>query len=426
MIKTLFLLLAQVLFIAAQPLPQLLKDLEEQNPDVLAARLEQRKAAEQADGAAGLLWPSLSFNAGYNHVSDLARIDFPALPGVSPRTVSLGQRDNYAFSLNARYLLFNGFGTRALIDAAKTRSAISGVELKARRKKAALTTIALYRQIQGARLNLHVMRATRERRQLQLEKVKSLLESGFVRPVDTLAVRLSVLDAGQQILSEQSRLFRLQQKLNNLFGRQVNVEDFKESSALQSPELNLGGVEQLQTLELNGKLIDFQTRQKRSSFYPRVALVAAYNYGNPGVDIINSNWMDYYTLGINLSWSLWEGRRHSHDVRAMDYSRRQLELQKNNLTRRWRSDFLETREEIKVLRKALRLAGKRVELARRKWRILSAQLEEGTAQSKEVDDASLQLTQAELALNAQKIALRGKQNELEYLSGKPISEWSVQ
>ncbi len=423
--KTVLLLFINIFFLFAQPLPQLLQKLEQQNPEVLAARWEKRMAEEQAGSVRGVLWPSLSLNAGYNHVSELARIDLPALPGVTPRTISLGQKDNYAISLNARYLLFNGFGTQAMIDAAQTRSALSTIQLKATQKQMALKTIVLYRQIQGLRLNVKVLESDRDRRQLQLDRVKSLLDNGFVRPVDTLAVRMGLLDARQKIMDVQSRLFALHQQLNDLFGETVDVRPFEEHP-VSVPTLDLMRVEQIQSLGLREQLIQFQTRQKRSGFFPRVALTASYNYGNPGVDIINSNWMDYYVLGVNLSWSLWEGRRQSHDLQAMDFARRQIEVQKTAAENRWRSRYRQTSEEIKVLRDALQLAEKRVQLARRKWEILSAQLREGNARSKEVDDASLQITQAELTVNARKIALQSKQNELEYLSGKPLSEWSVQ
>ncbi len=425
MMKTVILLFFNAFFLFAQPLPLLLQKLEQQNPEVLAARWEKRMAEEQAGSVRGLLWPSLTFNAGYNHVSELARIDLPGLPGISPRTISLGQKDNYSLNLTAQYLLFNGFATRALVDAAQIKSDISTTQLKATQKQMALKTIALYRQIQGLRLNVKVLESDRKRRRLQLDKVKSLLANGFVRPVDTLAVRMGLLDVGQKILDVKSRLFTLRQELNDLFGETVEVGEFVEGRA-PLPQLNLMQVEQIQSLGLKEQLMGFQSRQKRSGFYPRVALTASYNYGNPGVDIINSNWMDYYILGVNLSWNLWEGRRQSHDLQAMDYARRQIEVKKAAAENRWRSRYRQTAEEIKVLRDALRLAEKRVQLARRKWEILSAQLQEGNAASKEVDDASLQITQAELTVNARKIALQSKQNELEYLSGKPLSEWSVQ
>jgi outer membrane protein TolC len=70
------------------------------------------------------------------------------------------------------------------------------------------------------------------------------------------------------------------------------------------------------------------------------------------------------------------------------------------------------------LKRALRLA-------RRKMNIIKSQYEQGMSSATDFNTANLDLTEARLNVQRWRLRLALKLNELEFISGKPISAWSI-
>ncbi len=88
-------------------------------------------------------------------------------------------------------------------------------------------------------------------------------------------------------------------------------------------------------------------------------------------------------------------------------------------------DFDRILKEYELLRKKGHLLQKVKETAERKLQVVKKRYEQKTVSVNDFKNAELELTEAELNCSRLLLQLALKRNEIEYKSGKPISEWSL-
>ena len=57
----------------------------------------------------------------------------------------------------------------------------------------------------------------------------------------------------------------------------------------------------------------------RSSYFPQVSLAASYHYARPGVNYFSDEWMDYYSIGVELQWEIWNRGCGGNESRMQDH-----------------------------------------------------------------------------------------------------------
>ena len=78
-------------------------------------------------------------------------------------------------------------------------------------------------------------------------------------------------------------------------------------------------------------------RASRGTLLPSLSGNAAWHYAKPGVDVIANDWMDYYTLGLTASWTLWDWQSRAQRVASLRATTRALESRREVVTRRARN-----------------------------------------------------------------------------------------
>ncbi|MGD9898356.1 MAG: TolC family protein [Calditrichaceae bacterium] len=396
------------------------------NPTLKAADEEVKSAELAKISVFRKTLPSVDFNAGYRHVTDVAEISLPGSVIMPASKIGLATYDSYETGLTASYVVFSGYAQQAAVEISDQQYRLAENNKEKSTKDIAFETVTVYRQVQAQKLNIALLEAAAERTQLQLNQIKSLVRNGMALPVDTLTLALAKLSYDQKIISAMASMGTAMQRLEILTGEPV-IPDEKHQNNLVSDyaELEISRIETYKALEMQEQLLESDIKRTRSAYYPSVAVEAAVKYGNPGVDVIKKDWMTYGVWGAGVSWNLWSWGADRKAVESREAGIVRLDHQKKALADQIQTRFDMAVRELGAVKEQLKVSETALALARQKMKIIQSQSAQGMASATDFNDANLELTQAELSCATQMITLDMKINEIDYLSGQPINEWRL-
>jgi len=412
----------------AQTLPEVVRQALHNNPDVRTKKSLVRQAELQACAAFRQTLPVVDFNASYRHITKIPRLDF-SKKGISiPVTpINLGTFDTYETGISASYVLFNGFAGSEQVKIKKIQQNMANVQLRLTQKQVALQTIAAYRKVQSLLLQMESYRAARLRSEAQLNRMKSLAGQGMALAVDTLSLSLSRLNFLQKIIAAKSSAETAKQELQNIVGQPIVVAAFRDFNFkdIKLPQLHLRRDETIKRIRLQETIRKNLISIKKSAYFPSILLHASYKYGRPGADMINDKWMSYGLWGVSLNWNLFSWNADKLQSQAAESDLFQIVLLKEKATNRLQLRYQKNRREFKSLREQLKVIKQALALAQQKMNIINLRYTQGLASATDYTTANMELTQAEIKEKRHLLRMALKLNELEFVSGKPVNQWSI-
>ncbi|HES58851.1 MAG TPA: hypothetical protein ENO18_00340, partial [Caldithrix sp.] len=237
----------------------------------------------------------------------------------------------------------------------------------------------------------------------------------------------SRLNNDQKTIAAQANLETAKQELTSLVGQEIIPN--KEIGVNEGDIISLFNSEMNNDLQmLNTRKSIMQTSQAvtKSGYYPKIGLFAGVKYAKPGVNFIENDWMTYGVWGVNLNWNLFKWGADYLKSQSQKAAIKAIEFQYQNLINQLKTKYDAAIREYKALQKQTKVAMTARNLAKRKMEIIQSRYNEGMSSVTEFNDANLELTDAEINMQRQSILLAIKRGEIDYLSGKPINEWSTE
>ncbi len=407
----------------AQSARQAVEQALRNNNQIKAQQEALTQARLKAKAAFRSTLPGLDFEASYNHVTDVPEIQMPSPLGA--QTIRLGAYDTYEAGVSVKYVAFSGFAQQNTVRLKELQKEASAVQLKSAQNEVAFNTLRAYRRVQTLSLAVSIYKAAEKRAALKLNDLRVLVKQGMALAVDTLSLRLALLDVQQNRLNTESQLELAQQELDNLTGSHITVQT--EQAALDEPDAGWTPKHNLRLQALNKqiRMAQVSSALAKSAFYPRLAVFAAYKYGKPGLDMISNEWMTYGVWGAGLSWNLFGWQKDELSSQAALAKAKELNFRRQEAQKQLKLSFDQTRSAYRFLARRWQLQKQAVALAKTKMQTIQSRYNQGMASATDFNMANLELTQAELKEAQQRIQLALKRNELEFKSDKPISEWSM-
>ena len=400
----------------------------EANPMIAAGRSQIEESRLDAKSTSRSTLPQIEFDASYRHVSDVAQLELPQFTPQMPRmNVNLGVYDTYETGLTANYLLFSGFAQKSLVGIKNQTVELNNRQLTKTEKSIALEVIIKYRQVQNYHLEVEALNAAKQRIDLQIKRIKALVNQGMALSLDTLSLSLSKLNNDQKIIAAQADLETAKQELTALVGKEIVVN--KEVTVNEDNIISLFDAEMnsdLQMLNTRIGIIQSNRAITKSGYYPKIGLFAGVKYAKPGVNFIRNNWMTYGVWGVNLNWNLFKWGADHLKSQSLKAAKNTIEFQYQNLTNQLKTKYDAAVREYRALQKQNKVALSARDLAKRKMEIIQSRYNEGMSSVTEFNDANLELTDTEINLQRQSILLAIKVSEIDYLSGKSINQWSIE
>ena len=369
------------------------------------ARVTAAEAVTAQQEAAQL--PLISAQLGYrrtNHVrpyvvrDPLGRLQvlYPDVP------------DNYRTRLDLQWPIYTGGGMQALERAARAEARAAGEELDGARADLKLEVTRAFWAVVTARESVRVLDEAVKRVDAQLQDVRARFDTGLVPPNDVTNVeaqrarqQLFLIEARNQSAVAEADLARL---IDLPVGTPLELEARLDEPAEAPVPRDVLLAEARATrsertaLELRVQAALDRVSAARAQRLPSVAIVSGYDYARPNPTIFPREdiWQDSWDIGVNVSWSLWDGGRASAaaaEATAVTTAARErlaefdealaLEVHQRSL------DLSSARAEIEAANEGVRSAAD----ARR---VVQERFTVGVATSTELLDAHVALLQAEL------------------------------
>ena len=418
---------------AQQPL---VLTIEEAQARALEAsnRLAEAQAREAAARAAVLASeaasrPLVAATAGYTRTNHVVEFTVPGPTG-QPRVLYPDVPDNYRTRLDLQWPIYTGGRTDALQRAARAAAAAAGGEVDVARADLRLEVARAFWAVVTARASVGVLEQGVARAQAHVVDARERFDAGLVPPNEIASAQAQESRARMLLIEARNQRDVASADLSRLVGSDL-AQPIEPASPLDSGPPLTESLEALvaaardarrerDVLERRIEAADEQQAAASAGRLPTVSLAGGVDYARPNPRIFPraDRWDESWDLGVNVSWSLWDGGRTAAEVARAgslaDAARRRL------------ADFdavlrVEVRQralEIDSGRAAVAAADDAVRAAAEAQRVVTERYRAGVISQTEVLDAEVALLQAELDRTRGLAAIRLAEARLARAVGK--------
>ncbi len=261
--------------------------------------------------------PKLDLNAQATYQSDV--IEFPLQ--IPNSNIELPNKDQYRATLDANQLIYNG-GNIAANKKMKT------AELETQQQQ---IEVSLYTLKSRINQNYFSILLFQEQQKLLLSKLEEL--GARLKEVKSGVKYGAVLPASEQVL--KAEILKLEQQLSQTnFDRKKALDNLSlllslnidSKTTLLNPEILVSSETVSQRPEL--KFFELQQTQLETSKeviskgnYPKIMGFAQVGYGNPGLNMLDNSFQDFYMFGLKLNWNIFDWGKTKEKKQSVDISK---------------------------------------------------------------------------------------------------------
>jgi outer membrane protein len=342
--------------------------------------------------------PNVSATAGYARNAD--------------EISSNGRDHNWSVNITARQVVFAGGGVTASVKSQQLSLDAAVLALRAVINDVLLQVRTQFYGVLVARERIKVQEQNIELLQRQLQDVKNRYEAGTVSNFEVLRAEVALANAQPALITARNDHRLAIEELR----RSLGFTNIDESTVAKAPEF-LGTLDftpasyelrsalstaresrpDLQRLLKLESAAEQGVTARRAGYVPEVSVYGAYDWrmNSTGSSSL-SNARDGWTLGLQSSWDIFDGRATAGRV---SQARSQLELAKLAVAEARLSVDVDVRRAISTFQQATELAEaskKVVEQAEEAVRLANARFSAGTATQLDVLTSQVDLTTARL------------------------------
>lgn len=388
-------------------------------------RLEIARADVDVQAAAG--WPRLFVSSSARYVSELARLEMPFLPP-SYQGTEMGAKDQYDIFAGLTVPIFTGKRTRYQVLSAEERLTRAAEEGRQLQNLVDLRARQLYYALEGNILGQGVLSASLRRVENHLDRSRKLLREGQATAFDTLDASTRWLEIATHLGSMRHKYRETAAKLAALLN--VGAVDLIEGSISAGLGEEIGALAEYEVLARErrpelaaGRSLVREAEYKkgivRSSYFPQVSLAASYHYARPGVNFFSDEWMDYYAVGVELQWELWNRGRRGNESRIQDHLIRVTGMEQEKAWQEIRREVTAAYENLADSAERIALRRRLVEMEEERYQIALERHGQGLATAVELGDTEESLTSAQLELRGSEIEFMVNRAVMDYATGVP-------
>ena len=255
--------------------------------------------------------PQLNLEAQATYQSDVTQIPIASM-GIKPLN-----KDQYKATATINQLIYNGGAINASLQA-QTAS------LKTKQKEVEVSLYQLKKKVNQVYFSILLLQektALLKAKQAQLQsktnEVKSAIEYGTVLPASDKVLEVELIKISQQLSEIDYNKTNLFETLSSLMGQDIQPSVIlinpELTPSLQSkinrPELDLFQLKKDQ-IQLNERLLSKQN-------LPTITGFATGGYGNPGLNMLNNSFTDFYIVGLKLKWKVFDWNSNKKERQSL-------------------------------------------------------------------------------------------------------------
>jgi len=387
-------------------------------------RIEQYTAKVQAQKSS--YFPKLAASGLYNHITDIPDINLPGFPATS----TANNVDLYDLSLKLQQPIFTGFRVSNLLHSAKEELNSSQAQYLTEVNGISYQIISVYRSAQLNLLQQKVLKSSLQRIQNDLKSTLQFYRAGQTSAFDTLTMANQYLKIQTELneLNHHYQILLTQLEFLLNMSPVEGVEEFSSTEIMPDlpPLEHFLQVAVQHRSEL--KQVKYQYQAQRyikksmaSSYWPHMYGQITFHYLKPDVDILRTEWTDFFILGVNLQWDLWDSGRRKQEIRQLSHTLNILSLEEQKVIAKIQTEVKQAYQNLLTDLDQFRLSKKLVQQEQERYRIAHQKYKQGLASAVELSNAEIALTTAELRQEETVIKWWLDRSFMDYTTGRLIT-----
>jgi outer membrane protein len=365
------------------------------------ARRDAARAVEDQRKAASM--PQISLQAGYartNHVEEFGipggRLIYPDIP------------DNIRSRVDLQWPIYSGGRTPALVRAAAAETSAIAQDREAARADLKLEITRAYWAVITARASVDVVAEALTRIAAHLRDVRNQLSVGLVPPSEVLSLEAQQARQQMLLIEAQNLAETTAADLRRLAGLTADTSfelaDRIDAPAAVSPRISTL-VEAARASRAERKALEFRIgalgdrkAAAEAGRLPLIATVGGYDVARPNPKIFprEGAWKPSWDIGVNLTWSLFDGGRVGAETAEAAANQRAAEERLKEFDANVDLEVRQRAADLVSAEAAIAAADVGVRSAAEARRVIADRFSAGVATNTEVLDAQVALLQAEL------------------------------
>jgi outer membrane protein TolC len=386
------------------------------NPSLKEKELLFKASQKETDLARSGFKPTLDLSYNY---SKFSKKSFVGANSSSSADATLG------------YNLFNGFSDKYGLKSSEEDQKAAQFTHDAAKADLRLQVYLAYIDYLRSKQQITVSQDTIRLLQQQLTDAKNFYEQGLFAKNDYLQVDVELSAAEQALLSSQRNVkiafYKLKRLLGSALSKDEVIEDISRTQKeLLLPKLKAAMLEnrsELKVLNAQKRGLHYSYEAAASNYYPKVDVEAKYQVA--GEDPVPNGGVtfqihDQSTVGINLSWNLYEGGADEAQRASLLYQESAGNERLNSLYLELDFQLEQAVESYELARNQIKVAEKALEQATENFRITKDQYDANIANTSLMLDAQRFLARAQVNRYEAYFALYDAMGEIERVTEEEV------
>jgi outer membrane protein TolC len=332
-------------------IPQLLEKASS-GPEVKAAQSEAEASRDkEASTWRQIYVPKLTGSVGYIHLLSDEALQLPPIGGMAIPPIKLGP-DFWSGSLTLQQVLFdpsnmlyNGPAQGELAKAASLNGSRQVKETQAKAMDLYLRSLEL--RAKRKALEKYVANLTN-----RMREIRRIYELGQLGEGDLLKIKLGIDDASQGIRDLQKGENYLAEMIASFVGDSnptvpADLPEELPKASVCSEKDDVLDREDIQAIDKQLDALNLSKNGKRAEYLPKVAGFLQHSYTN--ADIVTKS--NYDSIGVQLSWSIFDGGANLADAKAAAEQRQALEQKRTLALSTSKADLSDSKAALQIKRR---------------------------------------------------------------------------
>ena len=346
---------------------------EKNYPLAKQINLLQQKSTYEIDALNKAKLPKIDLNAQATYQSDVI-----GLPTTLPGVESLN-KDQYRATLDVNQLLYNGgmIAANTKLKEAQTLTQQQQVEVNLYQLKSRINYS--YMMILLWQDQRELLFAKQNTIYSKIKEVKSGVKNGAILPASEQVLEAELLKL-EQALTENS--FQRIKEIQNLSS--LTTTTIAENDVLERPITAFkanGTRPEIKFFDLQQDQIEASKNIIAKSNSPKLNAFGQAGYGNPGLNMLNNSFEDFYIVGLKLNWNVLDWNKSKTDKQALDIAKEVVATEKETFETNNQMQLNELQSEISKIEIIIKTDSQIIHLREKVVQSFDSQLQNGVITS---------------------------------------------
>jgi outer membrane protein TolC len=274
--------------------------------------------------------PQFDLSARASWQSDVTRVNL-GIPGVKgPEPLP---KDQYKVYVEMRQKIYDGGITknRKLLEEADRK--ISRQQLETELYKIRESVNVLFFNVLIVSHNVKIVALKKEVLDKKIVQISSAVANGIALPNDLDQLKAERLMADQQEVELLSLLETNVNLLGIIVGTDLSDSEFTmPDEVLYMADHGIARSE-VALFEFQKDKLEVISSLAQRSRFPNVFAFGQAGYGQPGLNMLDPDFADWYMVGVGLSWNLWDWNKSRRDRQAVQHQKAMIDASRNQFER---------------------------------------------------------------------------------------------